>query len=110
MELGDLEVLRQLRFYLRLSYPLRIAATASGYVGRYPDLPGCVCRDSDLQRLQEQLDRARQDWITQRILADAPIPMPNSHTAAEPYVRGRRAPARKARSATAERRQSRTLA
>lgn len=80
MELTDLEILRQLRFYLRLSYPVCITATARGYAGRFPDLPGCSCRSSDLRLLHEQLETTRVNWIKRSIMSGSAIPMPNSHT------------------------------
>ena len=70
---------RQLRYYVKLSYPVRVTGTANGYKGVYPDLPGCEARDPDIVTLYQKLDQRRHKWLHEHLLAGAPIPLPNAY-------------------------------
>lgn len=80
----DRQTARMVSYYLRLHYPMRVTATANGFRGCYPDLPGCHCTDWDLPTLYASLEQRRREWIATRAQSAEPMPMPNSHlTAAE---------------------------
>lgn len=70
---------KRIRHFLRLTYPLRVVADARGFRAEYPDLPGCALEDGNLTRLYASLELMRRQWITERVLTDAEIPLPNSH-------------------------------
>ncbi len=70
---------RRIKHYLRLNYPLRVVAQGAGFAGDYPDLPGCSLDAADLASLYAAADAARRQWITERVLTDASIPLPNSY-------------------------------
>jgi predicted RNase H-like HicB family nuclease len=75
----DRQTTRQIRFYLRLHYPVSVTAEGAGFCGSFPDLPGCQVVDEDLPRLYAELEARRREWITARILAGCPVPLPNEH-------------------------------
>ena len=70
---------RRIKYFLRLTYPLRVIAQEDEFRGDYPDLPGCQLCDDDLRRLYTLLEVRRREWITQRVLSGQPVPLPNSH-------------------------------
>lgn len=70
---------KRTRYYLRLAYPVRITSTVDGFLGTYPDLPGCSLHEADLPTLYRNLQGLRRQWITERVLADLPIAAPNAH-------------------------------
>ena len=70
---------RQFRFYSRLSYPVHISRTESGYVGTYRDLPGCTAKHDILDTLFQDLDARRRHWIIEHLRAGSPVPLPNAH-------------------------------
>ncbi len=70
---------RQLRFYIRLSYPVAVTAQREGFVGIFPDLPGCEAYHTDLTALHRELEALRQRWIRHHLAAGCTIPLPNSH-------------------------------
>ncbi len=70
---------RQLRFYVRLSYPVAVTAKGEGFVGVFPDLPGCEAYHTDLTELHQELEFLRQRWIREHLVAGCTIPLPNSH-------------------------------
>ena len=63
MELADLLVVRRLKYFLRLHYPVHVTVGSDGFLGHYPDLPGCQCRDKDVAGLYASLEQTRQSWI-----------------------------------------------
>ena len=70
---------KRIRHFLRLSYPIRIVAQESGFRGDYPDLPGCVVTHCEIFELYSELELLRRQWLTERVLEDAPIPLPNTY-------------------------------
>lgn len=70
---------RQVRFYLRLNYPLAVTCSGDGFVAHYLDLPGCEAFDTDLPRLHHSMDSLRRRWIQEHVLSETPVPLPNSH-------------------------------
>ena len=70
---------KRTRYYLRLAYPVRINTTEDGFFGTYPDLPGCSLHEACLPTLYRNLQGLRRQWITERVLADLPIALPNAH-------------------------------
>ncbi len=75
----DRQASRQINFYLRLHYPMRITATSSGFRGSFPDLPGCTCSHWDLPRLYAALEEQRRQWLTNCVCSGSHVPLPNSH-------------------------------
>lgn len=78
----DRQTARMVSYYLRLHYPIRVTASANGFRGCYPDLPGCTCTDWDLPSLYAALEQRRRDWIAERVGSGDTMPMPNSHLTA----------------------------
>ena len=70
---------RQLRFYIRLGYPVAVTARGEGFVGVFPDLPGCEYYHTDLTELHLTLETLRQRWIREHLRAGCTVPLPNSH-------------------------------
>ena len=70
---------RQLRFYIRLSYPVAVTARGAGYVGVFPDLPGCESYHTELEALHFELEGLRQRWIREHLRFGCVVPLPNSH-------------------------------
>ena len=70
---------RQVRFYMRLNYPLAVTSRGEGFVAQYLDLPGCESFDTDLTRIHHHMEELRRRWIVEHIKSDTPVPMPNSH-------------------------------
>ena len=70
---------RQIRFFMRLNYPLAVTSRGNGFVAQYLDLPGCESFDHDLTRLHHHMEGLRRRWIEEHIKSDTPVPMPNSH-------------------------------
>ncbi len=75
----DRPTTQQIRFYLRLHYPVQVVLAEDGFRGCYPDLPGCGCAEADLGRLYSTLERERRQWITAQVLEGQQVPLPNSH-------------------------------
>ena len=82
MELVDLLVVKRLKFFLRLHYPAQVTVCAEGFVGRYPDLPGCECQHPEVGGLYSNLEAQRQSWLRRQVMSGLEIPMPNT------YLRG----------------------
>jgi hypothetical protein len=68
---------RQMKYYLRLPYPLHITLGPEGFLGTYPDL-GLRLEDEDLPRLYARLDEYRRTFLLERVAMGQNIPMPNS--------------------------------
>ena len=71
--------LRQVRFYMRLNYPLAVTARGEGFVAQYLDLPGCEAFDPNLPKLHHHMEGLRRRWIEERIKSETPVPLPNTH-------------------------------
>ena len=70
---------RQVRYYMRLNYPLAVTSRGEGFVAQYLDLPGCESFDIELSRLHHHMEGLRRKWIVERVQSETPIPLPNSH-------------------------------
>lgn len=70
---------RQVRFYMRLNYPLAVTSRGDGYVAQYVDLPGCESFDTDLPRLHHHMEGLRRRWIEEHVASESPVPLPNTH-------------------------------
>lgn len=70
---------RKLKYFLRLNYPMHVYASDDGYVGLYPDLPGCEMRRDNLQDLKRDLERLRRAYLEERVCAGETPPLPNTH-------------------------------
>jgi hypothetical protein len=69
---------RRIKHFLRLNYPLRVVRLGKTFRAEYPDLAGCRVAHSNLAVLYCEAEAARRQWITESVLIDAPIPLPNS--------------------------------
>ena len=69
---------RRIRHFLKLAYPLRVVAQSRTFCADYPDLPGCQVVASRLVEVYAEAEAVRRQWITERVLTDDPIPLPNS--------------------------------
>jgi hypothetical protein len=79
VDLADLFAVRRLKFFLRLHYPVQITVGEDGFVGRYPDLPGCECQHADVGSLYASLEQTRQGWLSRQILSGLDVPLPNAY-------------------------------
>jgi hypothetical protein len=70
---------RRIKHFLRLNYPLRVISEKKQFRADYPDLSGCVVLEADLRLVYAKADAARRQWITESVLIDAPIPLPNTY-------------------------------
>ena len=70
---------RQVRFYMRLNYPLAVTSRGEGYVAQYLDLPGCESFDTDLPGLHHHMETLRRRWIEEHVKSETPVPLPNTH-------------------------------
>ncbi len=72
---------RRIRHFLRLTYPVAVVALPRGFRAVYPDLPGCKVLHALIDEVYGLAEAARRAWITERVLTDEAIPLPNSHLA-----------------------------
>lgn len=64
---------------LKRSYPRRITIIGLQYQGEFPDLPGCMIINANLNQLYSHLEMARYVWIYKQIMNQQVVPAPNSY-------------------------------
>ncbi|MBI4573169.1 MAG: type II toxin-antitoxin system HicB family antitoxin [candidate division NC10 bacterium] len=75
---------KDLEHYLDLRYPMEIVeAEEGGYVGRFPDLPGCISQGETIEEVVKSLEDAKRSWIEVRLEDGLEIPPP--HEVVEEY-------------------------
>lgn len=67
-----------LDYYLKLPYAIHINPNAdgNGYDADIPDLPGCKAHGSTINRLMENLEEAKRQWLESSLTDGLPIPEP----------------------------------
>lgn len=83
---------RKLKHFLRFQYPVTVVADSHGFVGIYPDLPGCRAYAATPAELYALLDTRRRHWLQKRIIGGDPVPLPNSCTDVARQLELRRCP------------------
>jgi len=75
---------KDLEHYLDLRYPMEIVeAEEGGYVGRFPDLPGCISQGETIEEVVKSLEDAKRSWIEVRLEDGLEVPPP--HEVVEEY-------------------------
>ncbi len=68
---------RPLDAYLALSYPFQVIADpVSGFLVRFPDLPGCFTQVDTVEDVGPMAEEIRTLWIESEYERDAGIPLP----------------------------------
>ena len=69
---------KDLKYYLSLPYRFEVEPDAEdgGYVGWYPDLPGCITYADTTKKLLENLEDAKQCWFEAALEDNKEIPEP----------------------------------
>ncbi len=70
---------RRIKHFLRLNYPLQVVWAGQKVRGFYPDLQGCEVESRDVREIYALAEVARRQWLTESVLIDAPIPLPNTY-------------------------------
>ncbi len=70
---------KNLDYYLRLAYPIRIYPEPddTGYTAEIPDLPGCITCADTLDELWPMIQDAKRGWLELALEDGDPIPEPS---------------------------------
>lgn len=70
------EKIKDLDYYMKLRYEIKIVETDSGYFAEIPDLPGCMTFCEEFDQLHEVIEDAKQAWFGVSIEKNLEIPEP----------------------------------
>lgn len=68
---------KNLEYYMKLPYKEVIESSSDGgYVGHFPELPGCITQAETLEEMEEMLKDAKLCWISSMLEDGYPVPEP----------------------------------
>lgn len=70
------EKIKNLDYYMKLRYEIKIVETDTGYFAEIPDLPGCMTFCEEFNQLHEVIEDAKKAWIGVSIEKNLEIPEP----------------------------------
>lgn len=69
--------MKDLEYYMRLPYQEVIKSSIDGgYVGHFPELPGCITQAETLEKMKDMLEDAKLCWISSMLENGHSIPEP----------------------------------
>lgn len=70
--------MKTIEYYMALPYGLEIVPDLDEgrYVGRYPDLPGCLTAGATLEEVARNAEDAKRAWLTAALESGMPVPEP----------------------------------
>ncbi|MGM9920651.1 MAG: type II toxin-antitoxin system HicB family antitoxin [Bhargavaea sp.] len=73
--------MKTIDYYLSLPYPLEIVRDPeeSGYVARFPDLPGCLTCGETLESVTKNAEDAKRAWLAAALEDDVPVAEPEEN-------------------------------
>ena len=73
--------MKTIEYYMGLPYRLEILPDPDegGFIGRYPDLPGCITVGNSMIEVLQNAEEAKRAWLEAAIEERIPITEPNSH-------------------------------
>ena len=70
------EKIKDLDYYMKLNYEVKIVGTDTGYFAEIPDLPGCMTFCDEFDQLREVIEDAKKAWVRVGIERNLEIPEP----------------------------------
>lgn len=70
------EKIKDLDYYMKLRYEIKIVETDTGYFAEIPDLPGCMTFCEEFDQLHGVIEDAKKAWIGVSIERNLEIPEP----------------------------------
>lgn len=71
---------KDLEYYMNLPYQEVIKSSADGgYVGYFPELPGCITQGETIEEIKEMMQDAKLCWILGTLEDGYPVPEPESN-------------------------------
>ena len=70
------EKTKDLEYYMKLRYEVRILKSDTGYFAEIPDLPGCMTFCEEFDQLNEMIEDAKKTWFEMSIEDNTEIPEP----------------------------------
>ena len=67
---------KDLDYYMKLRYEVRILKSDTGYFAEIPDLPGCMTFCEEFDQLNEMIEDAKKTWFEMSIEDNLKIPEP----------------------------------